>query len=70
MRKIIMSEHGSRREFLKRSSLLPLLAVAGQGLLGAASARAQRPITRVGGSKLKLSLNAYSFNSITAKNEG
>jgi sugar phosphate isomerase/epimerase len=43
--------------------LVPLgaAAVAGHGG-GAAAAFAQAPIKRVGGAKLKLSLNAYSFN--------
>ena len=61
-----MNEHFSRRDFIHRSSILPLLAGAGAGLgLNAASAgRAvgAAPIQRVGGPKLKVSLNAYSFS--------
>jgi sugar phosphate isomerase/epimerase len=52
----------NRRDFVKGSSLLSLCAAAGMGLGGGASALAQTPIKRVGGPKLKLSLNAYSFS--------
>jgi sugar phosphate isomerase/epimerase len=48
----------SRRSFLKRAAMLPLVA-ASRPL--AASAAAATPIKRVGGSHLKTSLNAYSF---------
>jgi sugar phosphate isomerase/epimerase len=50
----------SRRDLLGRAALVPLGAALGIGLGGSASA--QPPIKRVGGSKLKVSLNAYSFN--------
>jgi len=48
-----------RRSFLKQAALLPAAAagLAAPGLLHAAA-----PAARVGGSKLKLSLNAFSFN--------
>jgi len=53
----------SRRDLIKRSSLLPLCAATGMGLAGGgASAFAQTPINRVGGPKLKISLNAFSFS--------
>src|SRR5437763_11697069 len=50
-----------RRDFLKRSVLLPL-AATGFGL-GASSAQATfEPIKRLGGAQLKVSCNAYSFS--------
>src|SRR6516225_2754390 len=58
-----MTRHLSRRDFVSRVSLLPLGAAAGIGLgSGYQAAVAQTPIGRVGGPKLKTSLNAYSFN--------
>jgi sugar phosphate isomerase/epimerase len=52
----------NRRDFITRASLLPLGAL-GVGLGGACqSAGAQTPIKRVGGPKLKTSLNAYSYS--------
>jgi sugar phosphate isomerase/epimerase len=56
-----MNDNLSRRAFLERASLVPLGAAVGTGLTGPAAV-AQTPIKRVGGAKLKLSLNAYSFN--------
>ncbi len=57
-----MDENLSRRNFFRRASLAPLGA-AGLGLgAGAAPAPAQAPVKRAGGPKLKISLNAYSFN--------
>jgi sugar phosphate isomerase/epimerase len=48
-----------RRTFLTRAASAPIAAAA----VGFASdARGQTPIKRVGGAKLKTSLNAYSFN--------
>jgi sugar phosphate isomerase/epimerase len=53
----------NRRDFFHHASLLSLGAATGAGLTGApAAAVAQTPIPRVGGPKLKTSLNAYSFN--------
>jgi sugar phosphate isomerase/epimerase len=58
-----VDEHLNRRDFLNRAALLPLSAAVGVGLgAGGGPAFAQRPIKRVGGPKLKLSLNAYSFS--------
>src|SRR5439155_14816910 len=58
----IMDKSPSRRDFLGRAALLPLGAAAvGAGLAGGA-AFAQTPIKRLGGARLKTSLNAYSFN--------
>ena len=51
----------NRRDLLKSSFLLPLCAATGIEPLGV-SACAQTPIKRVGGPKLKISLNAYSFS--------
>jgi sugar phosphate isomerase/epimerase len=47
----------NRRDFLSRAALAPLGAAVGAGL-----AQAETPIKRHGGSRLKTSLNAYSFN--------
>ncbi|HEY2159149.1 MAG TPA: sugar phosphate isomerase/epimerase family protein [Isosphaeraceae bacterium] len=56
-----MDEPVNRRDFFARSALLPLGAAAiGLGAGGPASAQA--PIRRVGGPRLKTSLNAYSFS--------
>ena len=56
----------NRRSFCKYTTMLPLVAVAG---LPAASARADKPpVDRVGGSHLKLSLNAFSFNALLRAN--
>jgi sugar phosphate isomerase/epimerase len=63
----------TRRNFIKAASLLPILAT---GLGGAATAAASvGPIPRVGGSHLKISLNAYSFarllnNKVLGRGEG
>jgi sugar phosphate isomerase/epimerase len=62
-RRFIVNEKPNRRDFLSRASLVPLGAAMGLGLASSVRpARAQTPIKRVGGPKLKLSLNAYSFN--------
>jgi len=53
-----MDKKFNRRNFIKSASLLPLCT----GIGGGASAFAQTPIKRVGGAKLKISLNAYSFS--------
>ena len=59
-----MEPHVNRRDFLARASLLPLGAAVGVELVGAArsaGAETLAPIKRVGGSKVKTGLNAYSF---------
>lgn len=48
-----------RRTFLKQAALLPAVAA---GLAATGLLRAATPVARVGGPKLKLSLNAFSFN--------
>jgi sugar phosphate isomerase/epimerase len=58
-----MSNQFSRRNFLKSASLAPLAAAIG-GMGSAFSAAAEEPIKRVGGSNLKISINAYSFTGI------
>jgi sugar phosphate isomerase/epimerase len=59
-----MKDEHSRRNFLKRASLLPLCAATAMtGLAGAASA-AVLPIKRAGGPALKVSCNAYSFGRL------
>jgi sugar phosphate isomerase/epimerase len=58
-----VNEKPNRRDFLNRASLVPLGAAMGLGLASSLRpACAQAPIKRLGGPKLKLSLNAYSFN--------
>jgi sugar phosphate isomerase/epimerase len=47
---------------LARTAQLPLGAALGFGLGHATAAPAQAPIRRIGGPRLKTSLNAYSFN--------
>jgi sugar phosphate isomerase/epimerase len=56
-----MSRNHSRRAFLTGGSLLPL-GVAGATLGWGRGVAAAEPISRVGGPRLKLSLNAYSFS--------
>lgn len=56
-----MDNSFNRRDLLKSSFLLPLCAATGIES-GGVCARAQTPIKRVGGPKLKISLNAYSFS--------
>ena len=55
-----MNTRLDRRAFLGKVTLLPVTAAAVAGL-GAGQAVAQTPIRRVGGPRLKISLNAYSF---------
>jgi sugar phosphate isomerase/epimerase len=55
-----MNANPHRRAFLARAASAPLAVAAGVGLAG--TAEAQTPIPRVGGARLKVSLNAYSFN--------
>ncbi len=57
-----MNTDWSRRSFLKSAPLLPLVATSVLGLRPT-TARANEPIKRTGGPDLKVSLNAYSFNS-------
>jgi sugar phosphate isomerase/epimerase len=59
-----MSTSPSRRDFLKTATLLPLCAPAGASLFGTTAALAATPARRVGGPKLRLSLNAFSFNQL------
>jgi sugar phosphate isomerase/epimerase len=56
-----MDKKLNRRDFIRNSSVLSLSAATGAGLGGGVGS-AQTPISRVGGSKLKLSLNAFSFS--------
>lgn len=69
-----MSPSISRRDLLKSASLMSVAAMAGLG--ATATARASvGPIARVGGSHLKISLNAYSFarllnNKVLGRGEG
>ena len=57
----------NRRDFLGRSTILPLLAASVIGLEGQPLPAAE-PIKRAGGPRLKISLNAYSFSK--ALNDG
>jgi sugar phosphate isomerase/epimerase len=55
-----MGPHLHRRAFLARAAVAPLgAAVVGSA---ASTARTQTPIKRLGGARLRTSLNAYSFN--------
>ena len=54
-----MDNRFNRRDFIKSSFLLPLCAATA---IEPGGASAQTPIKRVGGPKLKISLNAYSFS--------
>ena len=54
-----MGDNLNRRDFFGRASCLSLGAAAVGG-----SAFAQAPIKRAGGARLKVSLNAYSFNKV------
>lgn len=56
-----MNTKPSRRDFLHSASIAPVVAATGVGF-GSIAALAQQPILRVGGAKLKTSLNAYSFS--------
>jgi len=56
-----MSKHQSRREFFKTASVIALCA---GGVMPQTRAIAEGPIQRVGGSSLKISLNAYSFSKL------
>jgi len=58
-----MDQKINRRNFLKTASIVPIAAASGLGL-SAGNVLAQNPIERVGGTKLKLSLNAYSFSKL------
>jgi sugar phosphate isomerase/epimerase len=63
-----MNNKSNRREFLRHASVLSLAAASG---LTAFSASGQEAIRRVGGPRLKVSLNAYSFNAaLTAPASG
>ena len=62
-----MVPHAGRREFLRNAALWPAAAIGAAG----APLGAQRPISRTGGPRLKVSLNAYSFNgALTAPAQG
>lgn len=55
----------TRRDFLKTAPVLPWCAAAGAAsLLNVAGAAVATPARRVGGPKLRLSLNAFSFNQL------
>src|SRR5437870_3361562 len=56
-----MTEKHSRRNLFKSASILALAAATG---VPAGNLLAQNPIERVGGSSLKISLNAYSFSKL------
>lgn len=58
-----MKRKTSRRHFFKHASLLPFAAATGVTGFTSSTAIGQEVIQRVGGSRLKVSLNAYSFNT-------
>jgi sugar phosphate isomerase/epimerase len=57
-----VNDQPSRRDFLSRAALAPIGVAVGAGLAATPAAPAAEPIKRVGGPRLKTSLNAYSFN--------
>jgi sugar phosphate isomerase/epimerase len=59
-----MDDNYNRRDFLKGAALIPLAAVADPELWSASALAEVRPIKRVGGPLLKVSLNAYSFSKL------
>jgi sugar phosphate isomerase/epimerase len=59
-----MTDHASRRSFLKRATLLWVAAASSPPLAHAALG----PIKRVGGAHLRLSLNAFSFLELLNEN--
>lgn len=61
LEKSVVSHIPSRRDFIRTWPLMPLCVVGGVGLSGG-TASAITPVQRVGGSSLKISLNAYSFS--------
>ena len=54
----------TRRDFIKRSALVPLCVTAASHLSAQKQATVVSPVARVGGSRLKLGLNAFSFNQL------
>jgi sugar phosphate isomerase/epimerase len=62
-----ISQNPNRRDFLNSGALLPLMAATGTGL-ASLQLQAAEPIKRVGGAKLKISLNAYSFSKLLNDN--
>ncbi len=64
-----MTYEPSRRDFIKAASLWSLATASGAGV-ASVSAAGQRPVQRSSGPRLKISLNAYSFNTaLTAPTE-
>jgi sugar phosphate isomerase/epimerase len=59
-----MNENYNRRDFLKNAPLFPFAVAAGMELAGASAYAETKPIKRVGGPMLKVSLNAYSFSKL------
>jgi len=59
-----MKNQHSRRSFLKGAVVLPFAAAATIELERPLPAATEAPIARVGGSELKVSLNAYSFTKL------
>jgi sugar phosphate isomerase/epimerase len=62
-----MNKFTERRSFLKTVFASPALALTGGMLLNAASSTAQTSAVQGAGSKLRVSLNAYSFNEPLTK---
>jgi hypothetical protein len=61
---VVMKNQYSRRSFLKGAAVLPFAAAAAIELERPLPAATESPIARVGGSELKVSLNAYSFTKL------
>lgn len=65
MNPILPPTVSNRRDFLRSAALFPLLVA---GSAAAVPAAAPAPIVRVGGPRLKLALNAYSFSDLLLEN--
>ena len=59
-----MNDKYHRRDFLKSAALLPLAATVDLNIRDVPALVKAKPIKRVGGPMLKISLNAYSFSKL------
>jgi len=59
-----MSTVSNRRRFLQNTTFLSLSSVTSSWLCGTLARAAVSPVRRVGGSQIKLALNAYSFSKL------
>ncbi len=59
-----MEKSQGRRNFLKGASLVTISSALGMHTIDMMSGSVEAQVKRVGGSKLRMSLNAYSFNNL------